>query len=156
MSTREALIGEIGREASAWQTAVQRFDELAAERMNLHVTDVQILGFLANEEPLATGQLAEAAGLSPGAATTAVDRLENAGYVQRVRSDEDRRRVLVQLTPKARKINEQIWGPLVAEGLAKLYTYSAKEIALLHEFVHWCNALQLRHIERLRNSREGR
>ena len=42
-------MADLGRDVSAWQTAVQRFDELAAERMDLHVTDLQILGFLATE-----------------------------------------------------------------------------------------------------------
>jgi DNA-binding MarR family transcriptional regulator len=141
----------IGRDVSAWQTAVQRFDELAAVRMNLHVTDVQILGFLANEEPLPTGRLAEAAGLSAGAATTAVDRLEKAGYVQRLRTDEDRRRVMVQLTPRARRLNQQIWGPMVEEGVKKLQTYSTKELTLLRDFAQWCLDLQLRHIDRLKD-----
>jgi DNA-binding MarR family transcriptional regulator len=152
MSSREDLMAELGREVSAWQTAVQRFDELAAVRMNLHVTDVQILGFLANEEPLPTGRLAEAAGLSPGAATTAVDRLEAAGYVQRLRTDDDRRRVMVQLTPRARRANQQIWGPLVDEGLKKLQSYSIKELTLLRDFTHWCLELQLRHIDRLQRT----
>ena len=143
---------ELGRDMSAWQTAVQRFDELAAKRMGLHVTDVQILGFLANEEPLPTGRLAEAAGLSPGAATTAVDRLERAGYVERLRTEEDRRRVMVQLTPRARRVNQQIWGPLVDEGVKKLQAYSTKELTLLRDFTRWCLDLQRRQIERLEES----
>ena len=142
-------MAELGREVSAWQTAVQRFDELAATRLELHVTDIQILGFLANEEPLPTGRLAEAAGLSPGAATTAVDRLEKAGYVQRLRTEDDRRRVMVQLTPRARRANQQIWGPLVEEGMKKLQGYSIKELTLLRDFTRWCLDLQLRHIDRL-------
>jgi len=66
MGSREDLMADLGRDVSAWQTAVQRFDELAAERMDLHVIDLQVLGFLATEEPLPTGWLAEPAGLSPG------------------------------------------------------------------------------------------
>jgi hypothetical protein len=33
-------MADLGRDVSAWQTAVQRFDELAAERMDLHVTNL--------------------------------------------------------------------------------------------------------------------
>jgi DNA-binding MarR family transcriptional regulator len=88
--------------------------------------------------------------LSPGAATTAIDRLEKAGYVQRLRTADDRRRVMVQLTPRARRANQQIWGPLVVEGLSKLQGYSTKELTLLRDFMRWCLELQLRHIDRLR------
>lgn len=46
------------------------------------------------------GWLAELTGLTTGAITSAVDRLEKAGYVQRVRGPHDRRRVVVQELPR--------------------------------------------------------
>lgn len=149
MSTPDAVMREIGREIGAWQTAVQRFDELAAARMGLHVTDLQILGLLSSAGPLPAGKLAGAAGLSPGATTAAVDRLEQAGYVRRSRGTADRRRVVVGLTARARRLNEEIWGPIVREGMDKLRGYRPKELAMLRDFVRWCRELQSRHIERV-------
>jgi DNA-binding MarR family transcriptional regulator len=149
MSSREELMAQIGRETAAWQTAVQRFDELAATSMNLHVTDLQMIGLLVEPEAMPAGQLADAAGLSPGAATAAIDRLEKAGYVQRVRTSSDRRRVLVRLTPRSRRLVEQIWGPIVQDGMAKLQGYTLKELTLLRDFMKWCLELQLRHNDRL-------
>jgi hypothetical protein len=59
---------------------------------------------------------------------------------------------MVQLTPRARLINQQICGPLVEESARKLQAYSTKELTLLRDFTRWCLELQLRHIERLRTS----
>jgi DNA-binding MarR family transcriptional regulator len=153
MSSREALMAEIGKDAAAWQTAVQRFDELAATSMNLHVTDLQIIGLLVDVESMPAGQLADAVGLSPGAATAAIDRLEKAAYVQRVRTGTDRRRVMVRLTARSRRLVQQIWGPIVQDGMAKLQGYTIKELTLLRDFTKWCLELQLKHIDRLANER---
>ena len=44
---------------------------------------------------MAAGELADESGLSPGAITTVLDRIERAGYANRVADPDDRRRVLV-------------------------------------------------------------
>jgi DNA-binding MarR family transcriptional regulator len=146
---KDRLKDDIGREIAAWQTAVQRFDELAAARLQLHVTDLQIVGLLADAVSLPAGRVAEAAGLSASAATAAIDRLETAGYVRRLRSDADRRQVLVELTPRSRRLIEQIWGPIIVEALAKLERYTLRDLRVLHEFVRWCHTTQLSHVKRM-------
>jgi DNA-binding MarR family transcriptional regulator len=152
LSSRESLAAEIGREFSEWQTAVQRFDDLAAAKLGLNVTDLRILGFLATRGPLAAGQLAEAAGLSPGAGTAAIDRLERSGHVVRSRPGEDRRRVLVTLTPRARTQIEEIWGPLAQAGMTRLRRFTVEQLTLLRDFTRWGLELQLKEIARLKES----
>ena len=49
-------------------------------------------------------ELAAEAGLTTGAVTAVIDRLERAGYARRVRDDEDRRRVKVEVTPKLEQL----------------------------------------------------
>jgi len=53
---------------------------------------------LSQQGPMTAGQLAQHTGLSSGAMTTALDRLEASGFARRVRDEQDRRRVLVELT----------------------------------------------------------
>src|ERR1700743_519707 len=48
--------------------------------------------------PMAAGRIAELSGLSTGAVTGVIDRLERAGYVRRVRDPHDRRKVLVEVS----------------------------------------------------------
>jgi DNA-binding MarR family transcriptional regulator len=76
-----------------------------AVAMGLHQTDMLAIMDVADltehhGRPPTIGELGDAAGLSSAAATTLVDRLEHAGYVERVRDTRDRRRVHLQLTPK--------------------------------------------------------
>ncbi len=68
-----------------------------AERLGVNVTDLTCLGFVlgAGEEALTAGRLAELAGLTTGAVTGVVNRLESAGYARRVPDPDDRRRVRI-------------------------------------------------------------
>ena len=76
------------------------FMQAVADRVGLASTDVECLEILVEEGRLSTGELATATGLTSGAATRMVDRLENAGFVRRVADPVDRRRVLVEPIPE--------------------------------------------------------
>lgn len=91
------LIDEVRRS----QNATDRFDQAVADALGLNRTDMRCLDVLQREGPLSAGRLAEATGLTSGAMTTALDRLERVGYAHRVRDERDRRRVLVEITPQA-------------------------------------------------------
>jgi MarR family transcriptional regulator, organic hydroperoxide resistance regulator len=91
------LIGEVRRS----QAATIRFDRAVADTVGLNLTDMGCLDALSQDGRLTAGQLAQRTGLSSGAMTTAIDRLELAGYARRVRDEDDRRRVLVELTDAA-------------------------------------------------------
>jgi DNA-binding MarR family transcriptional regulator len=76
-----------------------------AARMGIHPTDLfaimDIVDFRERHGRSPTiGELGEVAALSSAAATTLVDRLVSAGYVERIRDTQDRRRVHLQLTPR--------------------------------------------------------
>src|SRR3979490_3402685 len=91
----EELIYEVRRS----QAATDRFDQAVADAIGLNRTDMRCLDVLSREGPVTAGRLAEATGLTSGAMTTALDRLERAGYARRTRDATDRRRVLVEATP---------------------------------------------------------
>jgi DNA-binding MarR family transcriptional regulator len=75
------------------------FHTRVAERMGLSPTDEKCLDLaLRAEGPITAGKIAERSGLSTGAVTGVIDRLERAGYVRRVRDPHDRRKVLVEVT----------------------------------------------------------
>jgi DNA-binding MarR family transcriptional regulator len=76
------------------------FHTKVAEQMGLSTTDEKCLDLAIRAEgPLTAGRIAELSGLSTGAVTGVIDRLERAGYVRRVRDPHDRRKVLVEVTP---------------------------------------------------------
>jgi DNA-binding MarR family transcriptional regulator len=61
------------------------------------------------------GDLARKADLTSGAMTTRLDHLERSGFVRRIPDPDDRRGVLVQLTPKGRKVHQEAIGVQAAK-----------------------------------------
>src|SRR3954454_1764219 len=76
------------------------FDNLAAERLQVNRTDLHCLNAIENGGGLTAGQLASQTGLTTGAVTGVIDRLERAGLARRTPDPDDRRRVKVEVTPK--------------------------------------------------------
>ncbi|MDA3647650.1 MarR family transcriptional regulator [Saccharopolyspora indica] len=88
----------VSRDFSAAQIL---FHSAVADVVGLSAGDYKCLDLaLRAGRPLTAGQLAELSGLSTGTVTGVVDRLESAGLVLRVRDSEDRRRVLIEVTPE--------------------------------------------------------
>ncbi|HEY2054385.1 MAG TPA: MarR family transcriptional regulator [Solirubrobacterales bacterium] len=70
----------------------------------LTIAQVRALFALDQSEAATPGEIAETARLSPASVTAMLDDLERDGIVTRVRSDSDRRRVLVSLTEVGRAV----------------------------------------------------
>ncbi|WP_410613797.1 MarR family winged helix-turn-helix transcriptional regulator [Amycolatopsis sp. lyj-109] len=88
---------ELGRQSSTF--TVLRHARIA-ERMGLSGTDHKTFDLVIQADgPLTAGRIAGLTGLSTGAVTGVIDRLEKVGLVRRVRDPEDRRKVLVEVVP---------------------------------------------------------
>jgi len=142
------LFTEIQRE----QELVQAFDLAAAERLGVNLTDLRCLGVLDRRGALTAKELAEEAGLTSGATTALIDRLERAGYVERRRDAADRRRVHVALTARAREAIAEIWGPLAAAGQELASRYTDEQLALVLDYLKTSRRVLERHVERVRRS----
>ncbi|MFE4633575.1 MarR family winged helix-turn-helix transcriptional regulator [Streptomyces sp. NPDC056773] len=71
----------------------------------LHATDIQALGAILDARtPMTPGRLSQHLGLTSGAVTACLDRLEKAGHLRRVRDAADRRVVHLLYEPTARKV----------------------------------------------------
>ena len=73
------------------------FGQTVANRVGLSSSDMECLDFLILEGRVTAGRLAEVTGLTTGAITGVVDRLEEAGLVRRERDDHDRDRKSTRL-----------------------------------------------------------
>lgn len=127
----DELLDEVRRS----QSATDRYDQAVADALGLNRTDMRCLDVLGRVGQLSAGQLAEATGLTTGAMTTALDRLERIGYVQRVRDLHDRRRVLVEVTPRAESEAGRFYVEHAAMGERLYHRYSTDELELLLNFV---------------------
>jgi DNA-binding MarR family transcriptional regulator len=131
--TKRELIAELADEVRAGQVAVDLMDDAACHAMGINRTDGRCMDIIDREGPVPAGRLAEASGLTTAAVTAVIDRLAKAGYARRLDDANDRRRVLVELTPLARERAGVIWGPL-AELHEALSRYTVEELTLLRDF----------------------
>ena len=149
--TKEALAEELLRTAREQDAADDAFDEVAAEKLGVNRTDLRCLNILGNQGPITAGRLAELSGLTTAAVTAVLDRLEGHGYARRVRVEQDRRQVIVELTPVVLSRAAQIWGPLGKEARDAMKRMSIDELKLVTGFYRFGRDLNQRHIERVRN-----
>jgi len=148
---RRALLEELTLEIRRYQNAQDEFDDAASRRLGINRTDQRCMDIIDLHGRLTAGQLAAESGLSTGAVTTLLDRLEKVGYVRRVRDTVDRRRVLVELTDEARRRAEEIWGPIAMEAAEGFAGYSDDELAFLRDFLVGSQEFLARHLARIRN-----
>jgi DNA-binding MarR family transcriptional regulator len=151
---KQDLIGELISEFRVAGNQDSAFDNLAADRLGLNRTDLHCINIIENSGGLTAGQLAKEAGLTTGAVTGVIDRLERAGYARRVADPSDRRRVKLEVTPKFYARADKIWGPMASDWTSRLGArFTAEELELAIEFLRTTNELSSEHLERLRRMR---
>lgn len=131
-----AAMGEIvaGLQTFAARVIVHRL--LAAEALDLAPTDLGAMCLLQLHGAETPGWLAERIGLSTGAVTGMLDRLERTGYITRAQDRNDRRRVIVEpdLQRFARDVARQ--APTRAPlSLSFLQDYSPSQLRTIRRFV---------------------
>ena len=90
--------------------------------------------------PATAGQLSELTGLTTGAVTAVIDRLEKAGYVKRERDGADRRKVIV--APNEEKIYREIMPHVMPMGMAMTTVcaeFSEEELEIILKFITKAN-----------------
>lgn len=139
------------------QNDYDRFEDAVAEYFGVNRTAMRCMEVLDRVGQLTAGDIARETGLTSGAVTAMLDRLERVGYVRRLRDASDRRRVLVELTARARQMVDEIYGPLT-EAMGEFERYSDKELMLIRDFLRQGGAMLVAHaarVEKQRLSREG-
>jgi MarR family transcriptional regulator, organic hydroperoxide resistance regulator len=105
MSSRQnkTLVPSLRRAVRLFIAGASFLSQRAADRLDLHPTDMQFVNLLDLLGPMTPGALAQWSGLSSGGVTVVLDRLESAGYVRREPNPKDRRSVLIHLQPTRQK-----------------------------------------------------
>jgi DNA-binding MarR family transcriptional regulator len=154
-SQKRELFWQLIDEVRRSQLATDRFDQAVADALGLNRTDMRCTDVLDREGRVTAGRLAEATGLTSGAITTVIDRLERAGFARRVQDPADRRRVLVELTPEMRDRGRSFYVPH-AEMAERLYKrYSEDELKLLLGFVREAREFNEREAMKLEAENQG-
>ena len=148
-----ALLAAVGRAVQAFQDATDEIDQAVADRLRLNRTDLRCLSVLSQRAGVSASALADATGLTRGAMTTVLDRLESAGYARRVWDQQDRRAVRVEITAKAHQQIDALYGPLAREGAMRLRKYTMAELAAALRYLEDGRELQRAHAARIRSLR---
>jgi len=127
-------IAELERKIRAASAQRTLYSGVLASKLRMHQTDLECLFVITLGQDVTPGQLAVETGLTTGAITGVVDRLQRAGYIKRKRDPRDRRRLFLEPVPhrieQIRTINRRAFNPWMEE----LGQYSEAELDLLLDF----------------------
>jgi DNA-binding MarR family transcriptional regulator len=152
--SRAELVTAAALEARLHQNSYDRFEDAVAAYFGVNRTAMRCMEVLDRKGQLTAGEIATQTGLSSGAVTAMLDRLTRDGFVQRLPDPSDRRRVLVQLTDKARQLAADLYGPLEGE-LTMFEQFSDNDLRLMQRFLRLASDALERHADRVeRQERE--
>lgn len=129
---RKDIVGRLLREHS---TAAVLFHHGIAERLGLGPTDHKCLDLLRERGPMISRDLADLTGLTSGAITGVVARLEKAGFVRRDPDPHDQRKQIVTPIAGRKHELEAVFGPIHRDAVALLEGFSPKQLAAIAEFL---------------------
>ena len=134
-SQRKRILEELARVGRENSDATVLFHASIAERLGLHPTDYKTLGIIERLGAISAGDIARHSGLATASVTNLIDRLEQKGFVRRVRDEKDRRRVLVQPVRDRISAGRPLFGSTI-ESLALLFgRYSNRDLAVIADFL---------------------
>lgn len=149
--SKAELLQDLALEIRRNNAGTTLFLQAVADRAGLNITDLQVLGLLELDGATTAGSLAKETGLSTGAITRLVDRLEKAGFVRRVRPPEDRRKVVIEpVVSETRARIDPLFDGMVEAWVGVLDDYDEGHLRELLEVFARMNPVLRAEITRLR------
>jgi DNA-binding MarR family transcriptional regulator len=140
-NTKAKVIDEIAELARVSSLTTDLFDDAVCDALGVNRTDLRVLDVLERIGPLPAGRLAEETGLSPGAMTASIDRLEDAAHARRAPDPSDRRRIMVEITPAARERAWKLYGPQKQAYDGAMSGYTIKELEAIRDY--WRRSIEV-------------
>src|ERR1700692_2201223 len=132
---RAALVEELEHAVRRSSAQGVIFGQTVANRAGISASYLEWLDFLNREGRVTAGRLAEVTGLTTGAITGVVDRLEKAGLVRRERDESDRRKVFIATVPENVAKIGRFYEHMQRAMLKDWESYSDAELKLLLRFM---------------------
>jgi len=131
--TRAELIARLQADVAETVADGVALQEALSDRLGLTVSDLRAITLLMRKGTVSTSELADAAGLTSGAATRMVDRLERANWVERFMDARDRRRVLVVMKKTRRGEIGELYAEMSHSWMSALSDKSEAELETVLE-----------------------
>jgi DNA-binding MarR family transcriptional regulator len=148
---RDDVLREVHEGLRSFTAYAVLFSHALAERLGLSATDSRCVDILNQHGPITAGRLAELTGLTSGAVTGIIDRLERARFVRRGKDPADRRRVIIQLVPERENEAFAYLASVPGRVDKLLARYDDKELAAIADFLTRSGASTAEEIARLRS-----
>jgi DNA-binding MarR family transcriptional regulator len=134
-SDRAARLAAVLREVRRMTAQSVLIGEAVSERFGLASSDLECLDLALLSGGASAGEFAKATGLTTGAITGVIDRLERAGYVRRERDPADRRKVVVRARSGMTRRIAPVYESLQREMTRLWSRYSDAELAVILDFL---------------------
>jgi DNA-binding MarR family transcriptional regulator len=128
---RAALLQELEHAMRIASSQGAMFAKLVADHAGISSADMDCIDFVNVEGRMTAGRLAELTGLTTGAITGVVDRLEKAGFVRRERDEADRRKVFIAPVPERMMQMTQLYEPMKRAMQKQSEAYTDAELKFL-------------------------
>ncbi len=126
------------------------FHDAVAQRLGLNITDHKCLDYILQKNGASAGEIARVTGLTTGAVTGVIDRLERAGFVRREADPDDRRRVMVVPLPGRLPEIGRLFEGLGQNMERMLSRYNARESQVIIDFMRRAGEIMRQENLRLR------
>ena len=127
--TRQELIAALNQTMRDASGTGVLYSQAVAERLGINATDLECLDHIVTKGPITAGALAEATGITTGAITGVIDRLERAGFAKREHDAEDRRKVQVHALPAVMKRIMPLFAPMERHAVGALQSLRDEDLA---------------------------
>ncbi len=135
------LVDRLIAAARASQNAADMFDEKFGQFFGSNRADARCADIIQRYGRLTAGDLAKHAGLTTGAITTMVDRLEKSGVARRIRDKADRRKVFIELTDFSKELGEIVFTPMGEAFGQAMGDVSKDELRIIAEYLEYSERL---------------
>lgn len=151
-NSEEALHQELLQAFQLSGTLTVLHTNAVAHRIGISATEFEAMDIITRYQPITAGKLSEYCGLTTGAITGIIDRLERNGFVRRERDPEDRRRVFVVPIEDANRSKKvrALYRPMDKGFKEFVRRYSKDELCFLLKLQNEANAMTEKAIAKMR------
>jgi DNA-binding MarR family transcriptional regulator len=150
---KQALAGRLMLALRRSSAAGVLHGQTVARRVGVNSSDLECLDLILMSGPSTAGEIARHTGLTSGAVTGLIDRLERLGLVERTADPADRRKVLVRVREDRIGPIARLYAPLEKAMQSLLAGYSREELKLLIDFAEQSGDLLQARVSELNDSK---
>jgi DNA-binding MarR family transcriptional regulator len=150
---KQALAGRLMLALRRSSAAGVLHGQTVARRVGVNSSDLECLDLILMSGPSSAGEIARHTGLTSGAVTGLIDRLERLGLVERTADPADRRKVLVRVREDRIGPIARLYAPLEKAMQSLLAGYSREELKLLIDFAEQSGDLLQARVSELNDSK---